>query len=226
MFKVNRIKSNQQEVHIHLLAMIERQKQAKFRKPISEHTRKAFDAFSRVADAFSGNTIVDACCGVGESTVALSKQYPDCLVVGIDKSIVRLEKNPFYHGTSTGQCAKAVKNVFLLRADLADFWRLLSESNHKKAIKRQYILYPNPYPKKTQLVKRWYASPIMKYIISTHMNIECRSNWLIYLKEFQQALSVYGIDSVITVIDSQPLTPFERKYMLSGQDCWKLETVV
>lgn len=225
MFKVNPVSSNQQGPHSDLLDVVSKQQVSEFLKPISQHTEEAFAQFSEYANAFKGGIIIDACCGVGESTLALSKQFPECLVVGIDKSIARLDKNAHYYQCKSAENGDVFNNVMLLRADLNDFWRLLSTSELHHAVKKQFILYPNPYPKKAQLGKRWYASPIMKNIVSVSTTIECRSNWLIYLEEFQQALSVYKVRSEIVPVATAPITPFERKYLASGQNCWKLTTI-
>ncbi|MFT5713090.1 MAG: tRNA (guanine-N7-)-methyltransferase, partial [Glaciecola sp.] len=56
-------------------------------------------------------------------------------------------------------------------------------------------------------------------------NIEVRSNWLTYLSEFQQALGIHGVKSEINQVSGVPITPFERKYIESGQSCWRLHTI-
>ncbi|MEM0910741.1 MAG: SAM-dependent methyltransferase [Pseudomonadota bacterium] len=228
MFKVNPVDSNQLGVHPNLIKFVSKQQKKHFSKPFSEHTNLAFEYFSDAISGFEGEVILDACCGVGESTLYLSKAYPDCLVVGIDRSAARLDKNPYYNQYKLRNHARSPEksgNTLFVRANLVDFWRLLSASEFARRIKKQYILYPNPYPKKAQLGKRWYASPVMKDIVSICKKIECRSNWSIYLEEFQRALSVYDIPSEISRIDSQPITPFERKYQAAGQACWKLITL-
>mmetsp|Transcript_15889 Transcript_15889/g.64963 ORF Transcript_15889/g.64963 Transcript_15889/m.64963 type:complete len:107 (+) Transcript_15889:836-1156(+) len=42
-----------------------------------------------------------------------------------------------------------VQNAQFIRANLVDVWRLALE--HRWVVKKQYVLYPNPYPKKTDL---------------------------------------------------------------------------
>ena len=221
MFHVNSVDSNQHQIHRDLLKLVAKHDSSTFLRPFAEHTMHAFDKFAKFAETNNKKILIDACCGVGESTLHLAKKHPDCLVVGIDKSIARLEKNQSYQACLN----QPGDNVLLVRADLHDFWRLLSESKYKHRIKRQFIFYPNPYPKKSQLSKRWYAGPVMKSIVDACPNIECRSNWLLYLEEFQQALLYFGIHSKIVEISSTPITPFERKYMESNQRCWKIETI-
>jgi hypothetical protein len=54
-----------------------------------------------------------------------------------------------------------------------------------------------------------------------------RSNWRIYLDEFQQAAShvdLTGDISEVAIVDaSLALTPFEAKFQASGQVCWQLK---
>jgi hypothetical protein len=52
-----------------------------------------------------------------------------------------------------------------------------------------------------------------------------RSNWRLYLEEFQQAakqMALHGELSQVNVAVEQALTPFEAKYLASGQICWQL----
>lgn len=68
---------------------------------------------------------------------------PHCDVIGIDKSVSRLERTLAYR--INGGVMKGVENALLLRADLVDFWRLcLAE---KMFPEYHFVLYPNPYPR-------------------------------------------------------------------------------
>jgi hypothetical protein len=52
-----------------------------------------------------------------------------------------------------------------------------------------------------------------------------RSNWRLYLEEFQQAaaqMHLHGELSQVNVAVEKALTPFEAKYQASGQVCWQL----
>lgn len=66
----------------------------------------------------------------------------NCDVIGIDRSEVRLnrtEAHRKFQGLPQG-----VENALLVRAELADFWRLCLENSFWPEY--QFILYPNPYP--------------------------------------------------------------------------------
>lgn len=130
--------------------------------PISPHTRDAFDEFLkwRRRPNAPSSVCIDACCGNGWSTVRIARQFPDCDVVGIDKSFARLHRNAaFRHGG----LFRDLDNAFLLRADMVHFWRLCWD--HKIFPKHQYILYPNPYPKPGHLKVRLAASLFPPFII-------------------------------------------------------------
>ena len=67
-----------------------------------------------------GEIILDACCGVGQSTRILAKQNPQALVIGVDKSDHRINRNVEGFDADDGFTAE---NYHLVRADLNDFYR-------------------------------------------------------------------------------------------------------
>lgn len=156
--------------------------------------------------------IIDACCGVGDSSRALAAEFPDHLVIGVDKSAHRLERERGHPDPD---------NLYLMRADLNDLYPLLVTSG--LSIDRHYILYPNPWPKPGHLGRRWHGAPAFADLIRVGRRIELRSNWKLYLEEFQIALGVAGkTSSLAQIFPDPPITPFEAKYQASGQDLWQL----
>ena len=154
--------------------------------------------------------ILDAGCGTGESTRRLTEQFPEALVLGVDKSAARLAK--YAH--------KIPENAFLVRADLSDFWRLAAAAGWR--LQRHYLLYPNPWPKPEHLQRRWHGSPVLPFIVALGGWLELRSNWRLYVEEFAFALERRGFHAICeTYQTSEALTPFERKYWASGQRCWR-----
>lgn len=91
--------------------------------------------------------MLDAGCGTGRSTVRLARMLPSYDVVGIDKSGARLDRTEAYR--KFGGLPDGVNNALLVRAELADFWRLC----YVNALwpEYQFILYPNPYPKQNSI---------------------------------------------------------------------------
>jgi tRNA G46 methylase TrmB len=168
-----------------------------------------------------GEIILDACCGVGQSTRILAKQNPQALVIGVDKSDHRINRNVEGFDIDDGFSAE---NYHLVRADLNDFYRLVKTANWP--VSKHYILYPNPWPKSKHLQRRWHGSAVFPQMTSIGQQLILRSNWRIYLAEFQQAAKLVDlqgkIDSLPRVDSSLALTPFEAKYQASGQVCWQL----
>lgn len=210
------ITTNQTGLNEKLDEVVIRHLNAEFKKPISEHTQIAFDEINAKVKAFSGDIILDSCCGVGESTANIAKLHPDALIIGIDKSAHRLEKHDVeYKQTEEGQ-------YILARADLNDFWRLAVE--HKWNISHHYLLYPNPWPKAKHLQRRWHGAAVFPYIIQLGGKLELRSNWKTYVDEFARALELAKLKTQVEVYQSQEsITPFERKYWASGQSSYRLE---
>lgn len=190
--------------HEQLAALIERRRGQDFRKPVAPYSAEAFKVFAAVCRP-DAPLIVDSCCGVGESTLHLAERFPDHFVLGVDQSADRLSRAPVLPA-----------NALLLRADMADIWRLLLDGGYRPA--RQYMLYPNPWPKIGQLARRWPAHPVFPQVLALGGVIECRSNWRIYVEEFALAarLLVSRNATVEAFVPEVPMTPFERKYLASG----------
>lgn len=212
------IDTQQQGIHENLAAIVKKYQSTQNQRPVSAHTETAYqDAIQWLGD-WRGEVIIDSCCGVGKSTATIAQQFPNAKVIGIDKSALRVGKHHHYQGQTD--------NYRLIRADVLDFWRLLNQNMASCAwtISHHFLLYPNPYPKASQVQKRWHASPVMPDLMALSAHIEVRSNWLIYLQEFAQAALAYDFTCDIKAIPShsQALTPFEQKYINSGQTCWQL----
>ena len=120
--------------------------------------------------------------------------------------------------------------ALLVRADLVDFWRLAMAAEWRPA--RHFLLYPNPYPKSTQLKKRWQGHPVFPAILALGGVLELRSNWAIFVQEFALGVkTLRGLDgeidaftpegALMTPFEQTFLTPFEQKYVESGQTLWR-----
>lgn len=211
------VETNQSGVHEDLLATVEKYRNSVFQKPIQDHTQKAFSEVESWLGDWQGPLILDSCCGVGESTSKIAKAHPDAKVIGLDKSALRVGKHSLYSFSED--------NHIVVRADVIDFWRLAVSA--KWQLQRHYLLYPNPYPKKTQLQKRWHGHPAFLALLALGGTLVQRSNWQLYLAESAQVLVHFGKEPEIKIVDnSEPFTPFERKYMASGQTCWELVVVL
>ena len=211
--------SAQAGIHEHLAALLDRHTGAVFRKPFTDYNRAAFEISleRRLRIAPDAPLILDSCCGVGESSIALARAYPDHYVIGVDQSESRLARNI----ASKVVASQLPDNLDLVRADLVDYWRLLQAADIRLA--RHYLLYPNPWPKIGHLARRWHGHPVFPTLLELGGVLECRSNWRIYIEEMAQALTLLTGQPVATESwqTDDPMTPFEKKYLASGHELWR-----
>jgi tRNA G46 methylase TrmB len=215
------ITTNQTGIHEKLNEVVARHLSHPFKKPYQPHTLQAFQEMDALVQAFllanpAGEIILDACCGVGQSSRILAQQNPQALIIGVDKSAHRINRN-------VEGFTQENQNFHLVRADLNDFYRLVKAANWP--VSKHYILYPNPWPKSKHLQRRWHGSAVFPQMINIGDSLILRSNWRLYLEEFQQAakqMTLHGELSQVNVAVEQALTPFEAKYQASGQVCWQL----
>lgn len=217
--------TNQTGIHEKLNEVVAKHLSHPFKKPYQQHTQQAFKEMDTLVQAFlqanpTGEIILDACCGVGQSSRILALQNPQALVIGVDKSAHRINRKVEGFSEENGYNAQ---NYHLVRADLNDFYRLVKAANWP--VSKHYILYPNPWPKSKHLQRRWHGSAVFPQMINIGDTLILRSNWRLYLEEFQQAakqMALHGELSQVNVAVEQALTPFEAKYQASDQICWQL----
>ena len=206
------VTSNQLGPHERLGETVRKHIEKPYLRPIANHTQQVFDRVQEQLTSSARPLILDACCGVGDSSRLLAKQFPDHWVIGIDKSESRLSRE---------RTEAHPENLILERADLNDFYRLAHAAGWK--LDRHYILYPNPWPKAAHLGRRWHGAPVFPVMLQLEGLLELRSNWKLYLEEFQLALKIAGRDAVLEqFVPKTYLTPFEKKYHESGQALWRL----
>jgi tRNA (guanine-N7-)-methyltransferase len=210
--------SAQTGIHEQLANLLDRHLAAPFRKPYTDYNRAAFAAsFERRARvAPDAPLILDSCCGVGESSIALARAFPDHYVIGVDQSASRLARK------IDGKSVDLPANLDLVRADLVDYWRLLDDERIRLA--GHYLLYPNPWPKIGHLSRRWHGHPVFPAMLELGGVLECRSNWPIYIDEFCFAVSRLTQREAVreSFVADTPLTPFERKYQNSGHALFRM----
>ncbi|NRA52902.1 MAG: SAM-dependent methyltransferase [Gammaproteobacteria bacterium] len=210
----HQIVTNQPGVHEKLADIVEKHLKHAFQKPYQQHSIDGFKQVELEVQRSGKPIIFDSCCGVGDSTINLAKMYPNHLVIGMDKSGHRLNKNEAYeqHG---------IDNFMLLRTDLNDFWRLALDA--QMLPEKHFILYPNPWPKAKHVQRRWHGAAVFPSLVALGGELEMRSNWRLYLEEFSAALAITNHSSEVAEFVPQPcITPFERKYQASGQPLFKL----
>lgn len=210
------VTSSQEGIHPRLEKLLQRYQATEWRQPIRTHNVAAFEQVLPLLTSAleSGKSLIlDSGCGTGWSSVALAAQYPASLVIGIDRSQDRLQR----------QDKVAVPdNCLLIRADCEDLWRLFVEQEIR--FEQHYLFYPNPYPKPKDVQKRWYGHPVVTLLSQLSSSIECRSNWRQYIDDFAFVLAELGYSVSINKFAEleSPVSPFEKKYLDSGQACYGL----
>jgi len=163
--KVNCVTSNQTGIHQNLEKIVRKHAATDFKRPIAAHTQIAFKKIQSAISKQDKPIILDSGCGTAMSTRYIAKQHPDSWVIGIDRSIVRLNK----------QTEDALpNNAITIQANLVDFWRLATQAKWK--LQHHYILYPNPYPKASQLKQRWQGHPVLQDLSKLGGILELRTN--------------------------------------------------
>ncbi len=209
------VSSAQTGIHEQLSALVDKHARTQFLKPVMPYNRAAFDASMAAWQAAgAAPLILDAGCGVGLSTLHLAAQFPDHFVIGVDQSAHRLSRNTVWQGDPPS-------NFTRVRADLVDYWRLMRDADISPA--RHYILYPNPWPKIGQLARRWHGHPIFPTVVALGGELECRSNWRIYVEECAAAINQLTASEARCepYVTLAPITPFEQKYRASDHPLWR-----
>jgi tRNA (guanine-N7-)-methyltransferase len=206
------VSSAQIGIHPHLDRHLKRHFETPWRQPLHPPSVLAMDEVTELLgdEIFQRELIFDSGCGTGQSTRMIAARFPESLVFGVDRSMHRLQKT----GADRFPCREG--NIVWVWAELETFWRLAHSQHWKPA--QHFLLYPNPYPKASQVKKRWHAHPVFPCLLALGGQLELRSNWHEYAMEFAHAIEwSTGIKTPLELFEAeQPISAFERKYTLSG----------
>ena len=203
-------------VHKDLESIVKKHISNPYKKPYRQFSEALFHQIDEIRKNINLPIILDSGCGTGISSFNLARQYPDTLIIGIDKSEKRLDK------IIKTESIHHKDNLIHARADVIDIWRLAKKSNWN--ITKHFLLYPNPWPKKDQLKRRWHGHPVFPEMVCLCDHIEMRTNWKIYAEEFKLALEIVTKKSVlINMINTNEfISPFEKKYYESGHELYRV----
>lgn len=211
-----KVESSQKGVHPHLDSVVDRHISNAWSQPLHRPTVEAFAELEELVIGSEHRLVLDSGCGTGESTRRIAQSLPDCLVIGVDKSLSRLSR------TGAAAFPHRERNTIWLRAELSSFWRLALSAGWR--LERHYLLYPNPWPKPAHLQRRWHAHPVFPDLLRLGGRLEMRCNWEIYALEFAAAVNRI-LDQDVSpkpLADSDAISPFERKYRDSGHELYSV----
>jgi tRNA (guanine-N7-)-methyltransferase len=211
-----KVTTNQDGLHPHIDKALSRHNLDNYKKGISPGLTSLWpDVLGNIGDR---PLVLDAGCGTGDSTARLAELFPEHFILGVDKSINRQER-----GENRG-LSKVGDNWLRIRSDLVDVWRLLLVAKRKGNIRitHQFILYPNPWPLAEHFKRRWHGHPVFPFILALGGIIELRSNWKLYLEEWDYCCRAKGLAGQLRAYSTEdPWTPFEEKFLASGHELWQ-----
>jgi tRNA G46 methylase TrmB len=205
------VHSSQTQVHPGLVRVVRRHHQSLWQLKPHQPTLMAFNLLQQLLSSEAGRPLIlDSGCGNGQSTLGIAAEHPESLVIGIDQSAKRLQR------TGASSFPHQQGNVIWIRAELANFWWLANQAGWK--LSKHYLLYPNPWPKPSQLSRRWHGHPVFPSLLALGGALELRCNWEIYAQEFAFALKeMRGIQATVNSLQpNEAISPFEKKYRDSG----------
>ena len=215
------VNSGQTGVHPHLEKHLRRHLETPWLQPFHLPTVEVYRQLEEAGVFSTGQPIIlDSGCGTGKSTQRLAALYPGHVVIGVDRSHIRLAKS----GVNSSFLRSG--NCILARAELTTFWRLMARDGQSP--ERNYLFYPNPWPKPGHLSRRWHGHPVFPQLLSLGGEIEMRCNWEIYAQEFARAINL-ATGMVVEVKNIRPesgISPFEQKYLERGQRLFCVKVVL
>ena len=90
---------------------------------------------------------------------------------------------------------KRPKNLFLVRAELTDFWMLVARQSDW-LVAKHYLLYPNPYPKSKHLQRRWHGM-FQNIWIDQHKIIANSWSWVVVTQVIHRFRCCLGWEAIL-----------------------------
>jgi tRNA (guanine-N7-)-methyltransferase len=165
--------------------------------------------------------IIEIGAGVGLHPIAYAKKNPNDFVISIERTREKATKmlNRVSHHSK-------LVNIYPVHADAIPWiWQNIAPLE----VNKYFILYPNPYPKKSQANKRFFNMPFMHYLLSTLLpmgEITLATNSHDYFNEaYHRCLTAWPVTILKTQLVKNTRgyrTHFEKKYLERGHDCHDL----
>jgi tRNA (guanine-N7-)-methyltransferase len=161
-------------------------------------------------------------CGQGLHAIQYCLAHPDRTLIAIERTHEKFSK-----ALSRFQRHNSPDNLMLLQADAVAF---AVHYVPEQVLKRIFLLYPNPYPKRKQANQRWHNSSWMGFLLQRlrpNGELILATNLKWYAEEAKDRLTnQWGLsfDTERTIQGERQLgrTHFERKYLERGETCYEM----
>ncbi len=169
----------------------------------------------------SGRLEIELGSGVGMFMIRQAMQRPEATFVAIERTQERFAKMKHRYLTHGSP-----NNLTIERADAVSW---ISHHLDKPRVDTYYLLYPNPYPKRSQHHRRWHHLPFMSHLIHTldqKGSIVLATNVAEYAEDACAAMTQrWGLElkekTDLTAL-FKARTHFEKKYLNRGDPCVNL----
>lgn len=163
--------------------------------------------------------------GTGQYAEARALAHPERCVVAIERTKTRFSK--FERRLKARGCPKNLLAV----CDQAVHW--IAWHVQPETVENYFILYPNPYPKRSQHNKHWAAMPFMGFLIETLKpggEITLATNIRPYANEaLAHFEKTWGLKTraagELDFGKTPPRTLFEKKFFALNQACFEVRVV-
>lgn len=155
--------------------------------------------------------------GTGDFAISYAASNPSRFLIAVERT-----SNKF----SAFSKKKYSTNLLPLHADARS---IVVHCIPEKSLKRIFLLYPNPYPKKKQANQRWHNMPFFDFLITRlkkngelifATNVE--DYYLGFIDGIQRKKNLKINEARLISANSAPRTAFEKKYLLRGEKCWNV----
>jgi tRNA (guanine-N7-)-methyltransferase len=164
-------------------------------------------------------------CGVGFHPIQFAKKNPQFRLLAFERTSEKyLKAKQRFIGNGS------LENLLIVHGDASFFLAELFLKN-TPAIKLAgiFVLYPNPYPKKSQSNLRLAHMPltlVLDQILEAHGTLTLASNKIDYISEARKFIpaktSLKILSSRQVETSANPRTHFEKKYLARGEECFEL----
>lgn len=160
--------------------------------------------------------ILEIGAGNGEFATNFAQANPETNIIAIEHTRTRASA---HKNRLASENLPSPPNLLFLHANAIG---TIAHHIPENRIQTIYLLYPNPYPKKSDHHSRWFHLPFFSFLITRLQpsgKIHLASNIPQYLEDALECSSYYKIELESRTPVTQARTAFERKYTERGEQC-------